>query len=73
MNHFFALPSELEERIKYFQNIWKNQVLLSKVSNISLETSDTFTEYQFDLCFESLKEIAKLQEEANRKAIEENQ
>lgn len=44
-------------------------MLLSKVSNISLETSDTFTEYQFNLTFDSLKEIAKLQKEADEKAL----
>lgn len=38
------------------------QVLLSKVSNISMETSDTFTKGEFDLCFQALEEFEKEKE-----------
>lgn len=71
LKHFFGLPSEINERAKAFDNIWKNQILLSKVSHISLETSDTFTEYQMDVSFDALKDIANAQDEANKKALSE--
>lgn len=71
MNNFFGLPSDIEGRKDYFNNIWKNQVLISKVSSISMETSDTFSEYQMNQTIESLKEISKEQEEATNKAIDE--
>lgn len=43
--------------------------MLSKLSNISIETSDTFTPIQIEATFEALKDIAEAQNEANEKAI----
>lgn len=64
MKNFFGLPSSVIDRKNYFENIWKNQVLLSKMSNISLDVSDNFTTYQMELTFSALKDIAKAQDES---------
>lgn len=69
MRSFFGLPSNIEERVNSFNNIWKNQVLLSKISNISIDLSDTFTQQQIKQTFNSLKEIAKAQEDSYKEAI----
>lgn len=44
---------------------------MSKIVNISIETSDNFTQYQMDQTFKALRNINKAQEEAYAKAIQE--
>lgn len=65
MKHFFGLPSNAIDRNTYYQNLWKTQVLLNKVSNISMETSDTFTQMELDLCFQALEDMNKERENDN--------
>lgn len=43
--------------------MWKSQVLLSKVSGISMETSDTFSNNELELCFQALTDLAEAQKE----------
>lgn len=62
MRTFFGLPHDVDERNAEYNNIWKSQVLLSKVSNIAMETSDTFTRGEFNLSFQALEDLAKEQE-----------
>jgi hypothetical protein len=47
-----------------FNQIWKNQVVLSKFAHISLDISDQMTQFQYESSFNALKEIAKEQEDA---------
>lgn len=52
-----------------YQNIWTNQILLSKISNISIDVSDTFSEQQMSMSFTALEKIAKAQDEAIEKEM----
>ena len=58
---FFGQPSNEYNRKLSKTNIIKNQVVLSKMCNISISDSNNMTKSEFDTCFEALEEIIKIQ------------
>lgn len=73
MSSFFGLPSEADDRTELFNRIWENQILLSEVAKISVESSDTFSQYQFGQSFEAVRSINRARREAIEKELRERQ